>query len=94
MQVAALDDDDKVVAEAGAVGRNLGNRVEIESGLSPSDRLIDNPLESIADRRQGEYRQSGPERGCARESPTGQIAKPLRTPRLGPSPARQTAAMC
>jgi hypothetical protein len=28
------------------LGRNLGNRVEIQSGLSLSDRLIDNPLES------------------------------------------------
>jgi multidrug efflux pump subunit AcrB len=28
------------------LGRNLGNRVEIESGLSLADRLVDNPLES------------------------------------------------
>jgi hypothetical protein len=28
------------------VGRNLGNRVQIESGLLPSDRLVDSPLES------------------------------------------------
>ena len=94
MRVAALDDDDKVILKPVTVGRNLGNRVEIESGLSPSDRLVDSPIEFDSDRRQGEYRQSGPERGCARESPTGQIAKPLKTPRLGPSPARQTAAMC
>jgi membrane fusion protein (multidrug efflux system) len=46
MQVAALDADDKVALKSVALGRNLGNRVEIESGLSPSDRLIDNPLES------------------------------------------------
>jgi hypothetical protein len=29
------------------LGRDLGNRVEIQSGLSLSDRLIDNPQESI-----------------------------------------------
>ena len=46
MQVAALDDDDKVVLKPVVLGRNLGNRVEIESGLSPSDRLVDSPLES------------------------------------------------
>jgi|HubBroStandDraft_4_1064222.scaffolds.fasta_scaffold50962_2 membrane fusion protein, multidrug efflux system len=46
MQVAALDADDKVALKPVVVGRNLGNRVEIESGLSLSDRLIDNPLES------------------------------------------------
>ncbi len=46
MQVAALDDDDKVVLKPVVLGRNLGNRVEIESGLSLSDRLVDSPLES------------------------------------------------
>ena len=46
MQVAALDDDDKVTLKPVVVGRNLGNRVEIESGILLSDRLIDSPLES------------------------------------------------
>jgi hypothetical protein len=35
-----------VVLKPVAVGRNLGNRVQIESGLLPSDRLVDSPLES------------------------------------------------
>jgi membrane fusion protein, multidrug efflux system len=47
MRVAALDPDDKVALKQVGVGRNFGNKVQIESGLSPSDRLIDNPLESI-----------------------------------------------
>jgi hypothetical protein len=46
MQVAALEGDDKVVLKPVVVGRNLGNRVQIESGLLPSDRLVDSPLES------------------------------------------------
>lgn len=46
MRIAALDSDDRVALKEVAVGRNLGNRVEIESGLSLSDRLVDNPLES------------------------------------------------
>ena len=46
MRVAALGADDKVVLKPVVVGRNLGNRVEIESGLSLSDRLVDSPLES------------------------------------------------
>jgi membrane fusion protein, multidrug efflux system len=46
MRVAALDAEDRVTLRPVEVGRNLGNRVEIESGLSPSDRLVDNPLES------------------------------------------------
>jgi membrane fusion protein, multidrug efflux system len=46
MRVAALGADDKVVLKPVTVGRNLGNRVEIDSGLSLSDRLVDSPLES------------------------------------------------
>jgi membrane fusion protein, multidrug efflux system len=47
MQVAALDGDDKVVLKPVAVGRNFGTKVQIESGLALSDRLVDSPLESI-----------------------------------------------
>jgi RND family efflux transporter MFP subunit len=46
MQVAALDPDDKVALKPVAVGRNFGNKVQIESGLQLSDRLVDSPLES------------------------------------------------
>src|ERR1700722_5644737 len=47
MQVAALDGDDKLVLKPVAVGRNFGTKVQIESGLALSDRLVDSPLESI-----------------------------------------------
>jgi membrane fusion protein, multidrug efflux system len=46
MQVAELDPDDKVVLKPVVVGRNLGNKVQIESGLLLADRLVDSPLES------------------------------------------------
>ena len=46
MEVAALDADDKVALKPVVVGRNFGNKVQIESGLSLSDRLVDSPLES------------------------------------------------
>jgi RND family efflux transporter MFP subunit len=46
MRVAAVDANGKVALKPVTIGRNLGNRVEIESGLSSSDRLIDNPTES------------------------------------------------
>jgi RND family efflux transporter MFP subunit len=46
MRVAAVDASDKVLLKPVTLGRNLGNRVEIEAGLSLSDRLIDNPPES------------------------------------------------
>src|ERR1700734_3072224 len=46
MRVAALDAEDKVALKRVVVGRNLGNKVQIESGLSLADRLVDSPLES------------------------------------------------
>ena len=78
MQVAALDGDDKVVLKPVVVGRNFGNRVQIESGLLLADRLVDSPLEIHPDRRQGECRESGPEYGGARrQSGAEQTAEPL-----------------
>ncbi|WP_134488594.1 efflux RND transporter periplasmic adaptor subunit [Methylocella tundrae] len=48
MSVAAVNKDSKVELKQVRVGRNLGDDVEIRSGVSLSDRLIDNPLESLA----------------------------------------------
>jgi membrane fusion protein (multidrug efflux system) len=46
MQAAVVGPDNKVALKDVVVGRNLGSRIEVQSGLSLSDRLIDNPLES------------------------------------------------
>ena len=46
MQVAAVDGTGRVTLQPVDLGRNLGDRVQVETGLSASDRLIDNPLES------------------------------------------------
>jgi membrane fusion protein, multidrug efflux system len=47
MRVAAVGAGNKVALKPVILGRNLGNDVEIQSGLSLTDRLIDNPQESI-----------------------------------------------
>ncbi len=47
MRVALVDASNKVVLKSVTLGRNLGNKVEIQSGVSLSDRLIDNPQESV-----------------------------------------------
>jgi membrane fusion protein, multidrug efflux system len=47
MRVAAVDANNKVALKPVRLGRDLGNRVEIQSGLSLTDRLIDNPPESM-----------------------------------------------
>jgi RND family efflux transporter MFP subunit len=46
-QVATLDGNDKVVLKNVRLGRDLGDSVEVIAGLSPSDRIIDNPPETL-----------------------------------------------
>ena len=47
-QVAVLDSNSKVVLKSVHLGRDLGDSVEIVAGLSPSDRVINNPPETLA----------------------------------------------
>jgi RND family efflux transporter MFP subunit len=46
-QVAALDGNNKVVLKSVQLGRDLGDSVEIIAGLTPSDRIINNPPETL-----------------------------------------------
>jgi RND family efflux transporter MFP subunit len=48
MQVAVADSNNKVVLRSVQLGRDLGDSVEIVSGLSPSDRVINSPPETLA----------------------------------------------
>jgi RND family efflux transporter MFP subunit len=47
-RVATLDGNDKVVLKRVRLGRDLGDSVEVIAGLSPSDRIVDNPPETLA----------------------------------------------
>src|SRR5467141_2668423 len=47
-QDAVLDSNSKVVLKSVHLGRDLGDSVEIVAGLSPSDRVINNPPETLA----------------------------------------------
>jgi membrane fusion protein, multidrug efflux system len=47
MQVATINSSNKVELKSVVLGRDLGNKVEIESGLTMADRLVDNPMESV-----------------------------------------------
>jgi RND family efflux transporter MFP subunit len=47
-QVATLGGNDKVVLKSVQLGRDLGDSVEVLAGLSPSDRIINNPPETLA----------------------------------------------
>ena len=47
-QIATLDSNDKVVLRSVQLGRDLGDSVEVLAGLSPADRIINNPPETLA----------------------------------------------
>src|SRR3954454_4704907 len=47
-QVATLDSNDKVVLKNVQLGRDFGDSVEVVAGLSPSDRIINSPPETLA----------------------------------------------
>src|SRR5712671_4233556 len=46
-QVATLDSNNKVVLKKVQLGRDLGDSVEVIAGLTPSDRIIDSPPETL-----------------------------------------------
>jgi RND family efflux transporter MFP subunit len=47
-QVATVDSNDKVVLRNVQLGRDFGDSVEVTAGLSRSDRIINNPPETLA----------------------------------------------
>ena len=47
LRVATVDADDRLVMKVVQIGRDIGSDVEILSGLSPSERLVDAPLETM-----------------------------------------------
>jgi RND family efflux transporter MFP subunit len=47
MQVATLDSNNKVVLKNVQLGRDLGDSVEVVAGLTPSDRIINSPPETL-----------------------------------------------
>jgi RND family efflux transporter MFP subunit len=46
-QVAVLGKDNRVALKPVQIGRDLGNSVEVTGGLSPRDKVIDSPPETI-----------------------------------------------
>ena len=50
-EVATIRPDDTIELKPITLGRNLGTEVELLSGLTTSDRLVDSPPNSSFDRR-------------------------------------------
>jgi RND family efflux transporter MFP subunit len=49
LQVAVLQRDDRVKLQTVTVARDFGGQVELSGGVQPSDRVIDNPPDSLED---------------------------------------------
>src|SRR5271168_1247433 len=49
LQVATVDDQQRVKLKSIVQGRDFGNSIEVLSGLSPNERVVLNPPDSIAD---------------------------------------------
>jgi RND family efflux transporter MFP subunit len=59
-QVGVVDANNKVVLRNVKIGRDLGSQLEIVEGLSPSDRVILNPSDSLAEGTEVQLLQSNP----------------------------------
>ena len=71
-QVAILGGDGKVALKAIQLGRDFGDTVEVTAGLSPQDRVIDSPPETM---QSGDTVQVGPTTGSA-PKPAGKPNSP------------------
>ena len=69
-QVATLDSNNKVVLRSVRLGRDLGDSVEVVAGLSPSDRIIDNPPETLAAGDTVRLAAAMPQAAASASSPT------------------------
>lgn len=71
-QLAILGNDGKAVLKPVKLGRDFGNSVEVTAGLSPSDRVIDSPPETLqtGDRVQLVTRSPAAIEAAAVSSPT------------------------
>jgi hypothetical protein len=48
LEVAVIGPDNRIVAKKISIGRNLGSRVEVLSGLEPSDHVVVSPPDSLS----------------------------------------------
>ena len=49
MQVATVDASSHVKLKTVTIARDMGAAVDVGSGVSPSDRIIDNPADALQD---------------------------------------------
>src|SRR5260370_32019982 len=69
-KVATLDGNNKVVLKNVQLGRDLGDSVEVLAGLSPSDRIINSPPETLATGAAVRVAAATPQRASSASSST------------------------
>jgi RND family efflux transporter MFP subunit len=72
-QVAIVGDDNKVVLKSIQVGRDFGDSVEVTAGLSPQDKVIDSPPETL---QSGDTVEVAPPTASSTAAPVGRPAAP------------------
>ena len=75
LRVATVGADDRVVLKPITISRDLGREVEIASGLTADDRVIDEPARRHRDRRSGARRRRARNGRRARENGAGEAAR-------------------
>jgi len=48
LEVAVIGQDDRIVLKKITIARNLGSRVEVSSGLLPTDRVVESPPDALS----------------------------------------------
>jgi RND family efflux transporter MFP subunit len=93
-QVTTLDANNKVVLKNVQLGRDLGDAVEVIAGLTPADRVINNPPETLtagdtvrvaAATPQASAQGSAPNPQAA-EQPSASASQPAASPSPQPAP--------
>jgi multidrug efflux system membrane fusion protein len=60
-RIAVVGPDNKVHLKAITIGRDFGTKIEILSGLEPSDQMVVNPADSLQEGQPVNIRSGGPE---------------------------------
>jgi RND family efflux transporter MFP subunit len=79
VEVAVIGDGNKAVLKSVQLGRDFGDSVEVKAGLSPSDRVIDSPPETL---QSGDVVQLAPmpASSVALQAAAGSPTNPSSTP--------------
>ncbi len=80
IQVAVLGKDNRIELRSITLGRNLGTDVEVLTGLTPEDRVVDSPPDSLANGELVAVADSKPTTAPGTEAPAAKTAASATVP--------------